>query len=161
MRLPASIPTIKGDSTLFSFLPDEDTKIEIKFNELKMEFFTVFITNASDCSEQKNTEDCIVAAVGVAEDPIESPAELNILLSDSKEGEITTVELREKIPGYYFEDGELQIVIWRQEKMAHLIMSKKCDRDCMSKKQLIDMAESAASETTVANQNISYFHTAE
>ena len=160
MRLPATIPTSTKDATLYSFLPDEDSKLVFEFDELKMEFFTVLIGDSSDCSEQKNPEDCLVAAVGVTEDPIESPAELDALLVDREEdiasGEFERgIEVSQGIEGFYLVDGKLQSIIWRQGRMAHLLMSKKCDRECISKQQLIEMAQSAANETTIIHQNVS------
>ena len=158
MRLPAAVPTSTRDATLYSFLPDEDSKLVFEFDELKMEFFTVLIGNSSDCSEQKNLEDCLVAAVGVTEDPIESQAELDALLIDREEdiasGEFERgIDVGKGIEGFYLVDGQLQSIIWRQEKMAHMLMSKKCDRECMSKQQLIKMAKSAANETTITGHN--------
>ena len=155
MRLPASVATSTPNSTLYSFLPDDDSKLRIDLDDIKMYFFTVLIADSPNCSEQKNIEDCLVAAVGVTEDPIESQAELNALLTDNEE-DITTIEFSEEIEGFYFEESELQIIVWRQNKMAHLLMSKKCpsDRDCISKQQLTDMAQSAAKEPAIASQSL-------
>lgn len=162
MRLPAAVPTSTQDATLYSFLPNEDSELIFEFNDLKVEFFTVLIGNTSDCLEQKNSEDCLVAAVGVAEDPIESQSELDALLADSEEDIATGkfergIEIDRGIEGFYVIDGELQSIIWRQEKMAHLLVSKKCGRDCISKQQLIDMAESATEEPAITSQDTSYY----
>ncbi|VEP17190.1 conserved hypothetical protein [Hyella patelloides LEGE 07179] len=169
MRLPATVPTSTQDATLYSFLPDEDSKLIFEFDDLKMEFFTVLIGDNSDCLEQKNPEDCLVAAVGVTEDPIESQAELDALLADSKEDIASDefergIEIDRGIEGFYlvYEELQLQSIIWRQGKMAHLLMSKKCpkglasrrDRECISKRQLIEMAKSAANETAITGQNV-------
>ena len=161
MRLPSAVPTSTQDATLYSFLPDEDSELIFEFDDLKMEFFTVFIGDTSDCSEQKNYQDCLVAAVGVTEDPIESQSELDALLADSEEHIATGkfergIEIDHGIEGFYLVNGELQSIIWRQEKMAHLLMSKKCDRDCISKQQLINMAKSAAQEPAVTSQDTFY-----
>ena len=155
MRLPASVATSTPNSTLYSFVPDDDSKLTIDLDDIEMEFFTVLIAERPNCSEQKNFEDCLVAAVGVTEDPIESQTELNALLTDNEE-DITTIEFSEEIEGFYFEESELQIIVWRQNKMAHLLMSKNCsgDRDCISKQQLIDMAQSAAKEPAIASQSL-------
>ena len=154
MRLPASVATSTPNSTLYSFVPDDDSKLTIDLDDIEMEFFTVLIAERPNCSEQKNFEDCLVAAVGVTEDPIESQTELNALLTDNEE-DITTIEFSEEIEGFYFEESELQIIVWRQNKMAHLLMSKNCsgDRDCISKQQLINMAKSAAKEPAIASQS--------
>ena len=156
MRLPASVATSTPNSTLYSFVPDDDSKLTIDLDDIEMEFFTVLIADRPNCSEQKNFEDCLVAAVGVTEDPIESQTELNALLTDNEE-DITTIEFSEEIEGFYFEESELQIIVWRQNKMAHLLMSKKCpgDRNCISKQQLVNMAKSSAEEPAITNQNVS------
>lgn len=152
MRLPASVLS-ERDSTLYSFLSDDDRGLMMNLKNIEMDFFTVLIADLPNCLEQKKVQDCIVAAVGVTEDPIESQAELNNLLANN-EGDFTTIKFGEEIEGFYFEKSEWQIIVWRQNKMAHLLMSKKCsgDRDCISKPQLIDMAESAAQEPAITNQ---------
>lgn len=151
MRLPASILSTQ-DSTLYSFLSDDDSKLTMDLGNIEMEFFTVQIADLPNCSEQKNIEDCLVALVGVAEDPIKSQAELDELLANN-EGDFTTIEFGREIEGFYFEKSEWQAIVWRQNKMAHLLMSKKCasDRDCISKQQLIDMGKSAAEEPAITS----------
>ena len=155
MRLPASVATSTPNSTLYSFLPDDDSKLTIDLDDIKMDFFTVLIADRPNCSEQKNLEDCLVAAVGVTEDPIESQAELEALLADNEE-DINVIKFDRGIEGFYFEEAELQLIVWRQNKMAHLLMSKKCpsDRICVSEQQLIDMAKSAAKEPAIASQSL-------
>ena len=163
MRLPASVLTSAKGSTLYSFLPDDDSKLTIDLGDLKMDFFTVLIADRFNCSEQKNIQDCLVAAVGVTEDPIESQAELNALLADNEE-DITTIKFGREIEGFYFEEADLQLIIWRQNEMAHLLMSKKCsnrDRICVSEPQLIDMAKSAAKEPPITSQSINSLDTDE
>lgn len=110
------------------------------------------IADRPDCSEQKNLEDCLVAAVGVTEDPIESQAELDDLLA-KHEGDFTTIEFDREIEGFHFEKSQLQAIVWRQNKMAHLLVSRRCpsDRDCISKQQLIDMAKSAVEEPAITS----------
>ncbi|MEM8723082.1 MAG: hypothetical protein AAGE84_27990 [Cyanobacteria bacterium P01_G01_bin.39] len=167
MRLPAAVPTSTQNTTLYSFLPDEDSELILEFEDLKMDFFTVLIGDSSDCLEQKNSEDCLVAAVGVTEDPIESQSELDALLANSEEdiakGKFERgIEIDREIEGFFLVDGEVQSIMWRQGKMAHLLMSKKCvtkssrkvDRDCISKQQLINMAKSASQEPVITSQAI-------
>ena len=121
-----------------------------------MEFLTVLIGDTPDCSEQKNPQECVVAAVGVTEDPVESKAQLDTLLADNG-SDITTVKFSQGIEGFYFVDGELQLIIWRQDDMAHLLMSQECNRDCISKQQLINMAKSASQEPAITSQDTSYY----
>ena len=156
MRLPAFIPTVDRSATLYSFLPSDDIKLAIDLDDLKMEFFTVLIGDTPDCFEQKNPQDCVVAAVGVTEDPIESQSQLNDLLADSKE-DLTVVKFSQAIEGFYFTADELQLIIWRQNDMAHLLMFKECDRNCISKQQLIDMAKSASIEPAITSRDTSYY----
>lgn len=160
MRLPAFIPTRDRDATLYSFMRDDDSKAVIDLDDLKMEFFTVLIGNTPDCSEEKNPQDCLVAAIGVTEDPIESEEQLNALLADN-ESDITFVKFSQGIEGFYFVDGDLQLIIWRQDDMAHLLMSEQCvtksDRDCISKQQLIDMAKSASIEPVITSHDTSSY----
>jgi len=158
MRLPAFVPTFDRDSTLYPFLSSDDSKLVMNLDELKLEFFTVLIGDTPDCSEQKNPQDCLIAAVGVTEDPIKSKAQLNNLLADN-ESDITQVKFSQEIEGYYFVN-KLQFIIWRQDDMAYLLMSKmpkKCGSDCISKQQLIDMAKSASQEPAITSQDTSYY----
>ena len=157
LRLPTFIPTFSPDATLYSFLPDEDSKIAIALDDdLEMEFFTVLIANTPNCGEQKNPQDCLVGAVGVTEDPIKSATQLNSLLAKYRE-DITEVKFKPGIKGVYFTERDMQSVIWRQNKMAHLLLTEKCDNECISKQELIEMAKSAAKEPAIVNSNSSYY----
>ena len=156
LRLPSFIPT-PPEATLYSFLPNDNSKIAIALDDdLKMEFFTVLIANTPDCAEQKNPHDCLVAAVGVTEDPIKSPTQLNSLLAKHRE-DITKVKFEPDIEGFYFTERDMQSVIWRQNQMAHLLLTKKCDDECISKQELINMAKSAANEPAIVNPDSSYY----
>jgi len=156
MRLPAFVPTSIQDKTLYSFMYDDDLSIEIALDDLKMEFFTVQIADTPDCSEARNPQDCLVAIVGVAEDPIESEAQLNDLISNKKE-DIDQVKFEREIEGFYFVDEDLQIIIWRQDKMANLLITQECSDKCISKQELIEMAKSAAKEPAITNIDTSYY----
>ncbi|MEO1341606.1 MAG: hypothetical protein AAFV28_10805 [Cyanobacteria bacterium J06635_13] len=149
MRLPASVLSTQ-DSILYSFLPNDDRMLAVDLEDIEVEFFTVLI---ADCSEQKNLEDCLVAAVGVSEDPIKSQAELDKLLANH-EGNFSTIEFGKEISGFYFEQPQLQAIVWRQKQMAHLLVSRRCpsDRNCISKQQLIKMAKSAAEEPAITSR---------
>ena len=156
MRLPAFVPASIQDTTLYSFIYDSDLSLEIVLDDLEMEFFTVQIANTPNCSEEKNPQDCIVAIVGVTEDSIKSEAQLNDLISNNKE-DIDLVKINREIEGFYFVDGNLQSIIWRQDKMANLLMTKECSDDCISKQDLIQMAKSAANEPSITNIDTSYY----
>ena len=156
LRLPTFIPASPPDATLYSFLPDDDSKIAIAINDLKMEFFTVLIADTPDCAEQKNPQECLVGAVGVTKDPIRSQIQLNNLLA-KHEGDITKVKFEPGIEGVYFTERNMQSIIWRQNKMAHLLLTEKCDDECISKQELINMAKSAANEPAIINSDSSYY----
>ena len=170
MRLPAVIPTSYRNKTLYSFLHDDDTKLVMDLEDLKMEFFTVLVADTPDCSEEKNPENCLVAAVGVTEDPIKSEAELDALIADYEEDATSAefergIKVDRNLEGFYFAEEDYQIIIWRQTGMAHLLMSKTCskelssphDRDCISQQQLIEMARSAAKEPVINSSDTSYY----
>lgn len=162
MRLPAIVPTTPQNFTLYSFLRDDDSKLVIDLDDLKMEFFTVIIAKTPDCSEQKNPEDCLVAAVGVTKDPIKSEAELNALIADNEEDATSAefergIEVGQEIEGFYLAEADFQLIIWRQEQMTYLLITKKCINDCISKKELINMAKSTANEPAIINSDTSYY----
>lgn len=152
MRLPASVLSTQ-DSILYSFLPNDDRMLAVDLEDIEVEFFTVLIADRPDCLEQKNLEDCLVAAVGVSEDPIKSQAELDKLLANH-EGNFSTIEFGQGISGFYFEQPQLQAIVWRQKQMAHLLVSRRCpsDRNYISKQQLIKMAKSAAEEPAITSR---------
>ena len=157
LRLPAFVPASPPEATLYSFLPNDDSNIAIDLDDdLEMEFFTVLIGNTPDCAKQENPRDCLVAAVGVTEDPLKSPTQLNSLLAEYRE-DITKVQFKPEIEGFYFTERDMQSVIWRQNQMAHLLLTKKCDRECISQQELIDMAKSAANEPAIVNSDASYY----
>ena len=156
MRLPSFIPTSTQNLTLYSFMYDEDLTMAIELDDLKMEFFTVSIANTLDCSEQKNPQDCLVAIVGVGEDPIKSNDRLNALISNH-EKDIELVKIDREIEGFYFVDEDLQLIIWRQDKMANLLVTKECSDNCISKQELIDMAKSTAKEPAITSSDTSYY----
>lgn len=155
MRLPAFITDDFEDLTLHAFIPDDDLDL-ISIGEDNHEVFAVLVSETHDCAESENPLDCSVGIIGVTETRSESDLQIEDLPGDI--ADITPVELNEYAKGYYFvQDEDYQFVVWKQDELAYLFITEKCSDECVSKHQLIDMAQSAAYETPITRADSSSY----
>lgn len=155
MRLPASLPSVAEDLELYAFIPDDDLDL-ISLGEGEQNIFTVLVADADDCEDKDDPLDCTVGIIGVTEITSESDLQVSDLPSDSVD--ITRIKLSQDAKGFYFvQDEDYQFVVWKQDRLAHLLIAKKCSDDCASKQELIDMAKSAANEPAITSSNSSYY----
>ena len=153
MRLPASLPSVAEDLTLYAFIPDDDLDL-ISMDD--RDVFTVLISETPDCVERENPLDCTVGIIGVTESISESDIQADDLPSDSVD--VTPIKLGKEVKGFYFvQDRDSQLVVWKQDKLVHLFIAEKCSDNCVSKQELIDLARSAANEPAITSSNSGYY----
>lgn len=155
MRLPAFIPDDFEDLTLSAFIPDDELDvISIEFGN--HDVFSVIVSSTDDCAEEDNPLDCTVGIISVSETNSESKLQIEDLPQDI--ADITPVELNEYAQGFYFiQDEDYQFVVWKQDELAYLFITRKCNDECVSKHQLIDMAQSAADEPPITRADSSFY----
>ena len=155
MRLPASLPSVAEDLELYAFIPDDDLDL-ISLGEGEQNIFTVLVADTDDCEDKDDPLDCTVGIIGVTEITSESDLQVNDLPSDSVD--VTSINLDQEATGFYFVyDEDYQFVVWKQDELAYVFITKKCRDDCVSKQELIDMAKSAAHEPAITSANSSYY----
>ena len=142
MRLPATLPEFTKDLPLFAFVVDDDIKI------FGQDVFSVLISDIPGCEEEKDPSECTVGVIGVTEALSEEPLQPEDLPDDSED--LTPVALTNTAQGFYFvQDKQAQFVVWEQDELGYLLFSGKCESECLSKQQMIEIAKSAASEPAI------------
>ena len=154
LRLPAFIPDDFEDLTLYAFIPDDELDL-IRIGEENQDVFSVIVSSTHDCAEENNPLDCTVGMIGVT---AKRSDKLQIENLPKDVADITPVELNEDAQGFYFiQNEDNQFVIWEQDELAYLFIAKKCIDKCVSKHQLIDMAQSAADEPPITRADSSFY----
>ena len=155
LRLPGFIPQVSEEITLYSFIPDRDLDL-INLGDEDLDTFMVVVSQIPDCHQAKNPLDCIVGIVGVSETSPDSKLELDDLPEDIED--LTAIELNQSTQGYYFiQNEDYQLVIWEQENLAHLLIARHCEENCLDKQDMTKMAISAANEPAISSQDSSYY----
>ena len=147
MRLPAFLPEFTEDLQLYSFVPDDDFKI---FDLGGKDVFSVLISDIPGCDRQEDLSECIVGVISVTEALSQAPLKPGDLPPDSED--LTPVTLTNGATGFYFvQDKQAQFVVWQQDGLGYLLFSGKCEDECVSKQQLIEIATSAATEPAITS----------
>lgn len=155
IRLPGHISPVPEDITLYSFIPDDDFDF-ISLGEKDLDTFIVLVSETPDCEQENNPLDCTVGIIGVSETSSLENLEIDDLPDDI--ADLTPVKLNKHAQGFYFvQDEDYQIVVWKQDRLAHLLIAESCDDDCVLKQDLIEMATSAANEPAITSSDTSYY----
>ena len=153
LRLPTFIPDDFEDLTLYAFIPDDELDL-ISIGDGDRDVFSVIVSSTHDCAEEDNPFDCTVGMISVTETRSD---QLQIENLPKDVADITPVEFNEDAQGFYFiQNEDNQFVVWKQDELAYLFIAKKCSNECLSKHQLIDMAQSAADEPPITYTDSSF-----
>ncbi|MEL6929020.1 MAG: hypothetical protein AAFO95_10325 [Cyanobacteria bacterium J06600_6] len=140
MRLPAALPEFTKSLDLYAFVADDEMQV---VNIKGQDVFSVIVSDLPNCEQSDDPEDCIVGVISVTEalsDSALTPEDL----PDNRQ-DLTPITLAEGAEGFYFtQNEEIQLVIWEQDNLGYLLMTEQCDDECVSKQQMIEMAQSAA-----------------
>ncbi|MEM8675350.1 MAG: hypothetical protein AAGF83_15965 [Cyanobacteria bacterium P01_G01_bin.67] len=148
LRLPAALPKFTEELELYAFIPDDDLQL-IGVGE--KEVFTIAVASLPNCAEQEDPTNCIVGIVGVTEAISDSALEMEDLPPNSEN--VIPINLAQDVSGFYLEQGtEMQLVVWEQDRLGHLLVVKKCEDNCVSQEELIEMAISAARKPAITKE---------
>ena len=155
LRLPAEVTPTVEETILYSFIPDDDLDL-ISMGDPTLNAFMVMISEFPDCVDQKNPLDCSIGLVGVSE----TSSDRDLTVADLPEDleDLTSVKFGKDAKGFYFVQHEIyQLVIWKQDALAHLLIAETCDDGCVTKTELIEMAHSAANEPAITSSDNSIY----
>ncbi|GAB4540652.1 MAG: hypothetical protein Tsb0014_32030 [Pleurocapsa sp.] len=141
MRLPAFLPTLPEEITLYSFVLQDKEKLNQKKSLM------VLISDTPDCKNQKDPFSCAVGGMAVAN----APWKPDKFLQDAED--VTPIVLGNNLEGFYFVHQDSRCVIWQQNQLIYQIITPQESSEYVSKQQLIEIAKSAANEPAITKSD--------